>query len=134
MYFHQGDIEKGHCNQGWVMFENFVLVIDGNYPSGAEIVVSKIRAMTDKPIRFAFDTHHHGDHMYGNKVWMDAGAIPVAHEGVIEGGLSATSPSDGRARRGKMLSRASSFCRSSAFPTSSFSMTGPGGSSFFISA
>ncbi len=84
VYFHQGDIEKGHCNQGWVMFENFVLVIDGNYPSGAEIVVSKIRAVTDKPIRFAFDTHHHGDHMYGNKVWMDAGAIPVAHEGVIE--------------------------------------------------
>ena len=37
VYFHQGDIEKGHCNQGWVMFENFVLVIDGNYPSGAEI-------------------------------------------------------------------------------------------------
>ena len=84
IYFHQGDIEKGHCNQGWVMFEKFVLVIDGNYPSGAEIVLSKIRAMTDKPIRFAFDTHHHGDHMYGNKVWMDAGAIPVAHEGVIE--------------------------------------------------
>lgn len=84
VYFHQGDIDKGHCNQGWVMFENFVLVIDGNYPSGAEIVLSKIRAMTDKPIRFAFDTHHHGDHMYGNKVWMDAGAVPVAYEGVIE--------------------------------------------------
>ena len=84
VYFHQGDLEKGYCNQGWVVFENFVLVIDGNYPRGAEELLSEIRKITDKPIRFAFDTHHHGDHMYGNKVWVDAGAVPVAHEGVIE--------------------------------------------------
>jgi len=84
VYFHQGNLDKGHCNQGWVVFKNFVLVIDGNFPEGAEEVVAKIRSMTDKPIRFAFDTHHHGDHMYGNKVWVDAGAVPVAHEGVVE--------------------------------------------------
>ncbi len=84
VYFHQGNLDKGHCNQGWVVFENFVLVIDGNFPEGAEEVVARIRSMTDKPIRFAFDTHHHGDHMYGNKVWVDAGAVPVAHEGVVE--------------------------------------------------
>lgn len=83
VYFHQGNLDKGHCNQGWVIFKNFVLVIDGNFPEGAEEVIGKIRKMTDKPIRFAFNTHHHGDHMYGNKVWVDAGAIPVAHEGVI---------------------------------------------------
>jgi glyoxylase-like metal-dependent hydrolase (beta-lactamase superfamily II) len=84
VYFHQGNLDKGHCNQGWVVFEKFVLVIDGNFPEGAEEVITKIRSMTDKPIRFAFDTHHHGDHMYGNKVWVDAGAVPIAHEGVIE--------------------------------------------------
>jgi glyoxylase-like metal-dependent hydrolase (beta-lactamase superfamily II) len=84
VYFHQGNLDKGHCNQGWVIFKNFVLVIDGNFPEGAEEVIAKIRSMTDKPIRFAFDTHHHGDHMYGNKVWVDAGAVPVAHEGVVE--------------------------------------------------
>ncbi len=84
VYFHQGNLDKGHCNQGWVVFEKFILVIDGNFPEGAEEVVAKIRSMTDKPIRFAFDTHHHGDHMYGNKVWVDAGAVPVAHEGVVE--------------------------------------------------
>ena len=84
VFFIAGDHTRGHCNQGWVEFESFILVIDGNYPSGAEIVLSKIRERTSKPIRFAFDTHHHGDHMYGNKVWMDAGAVPVAHEGVLE--------------------------------------------------
>src|SRR5437773_9833354 len=84
VYFHEGDLKgKGHCNNGWIVFEDYVLVIDGNFPSGAKEVLPKIRAITDKPIRFAFDTHHHGDHAYGNQVWAENGAVPVAHEGVL---------------------------------------------------
>ena len=85
VYFHEGDLKgHGHCNNGWVVFEDYVLVIDGNFPSGAQEIIPKIRAITDKPIRFAFDTHHHGDHAYGNQVWVENGATPVAHAGVIE--------------------------------------------------
>jgi cyclase len=85
VYFHEGDIgRKGHCNNGWVVFEDFVLVIDGNFPSGALEIIPKIKAITDKPIRFAFDTHHHGDHAYGNQIWVESGATPVAHVGVLE--------------------------------------------------
>src|SRR5689334_24706374 len=84
VYFHEGDLKgSGHCNNGWVVFEDYVLVIDGNFPSGAQEIIPKIKAITDKPIRFAFDTHHHGDHAYGNQVWVDNGAVPVAHSGVI---------------------------------------------------
>jgi cyclase len=84
VYFHEGDIKgSGHCNNGWIVFEDYVLVIDGNFPSGAQEIIPKIKAVTDKPIRFAFDTHHHGDHAYGNQVWVDNGAVPVAHAGVI---------------------------------------------------
>jgi len=85
VYFHEGDLAgRGHCNNGWVVFEDYVLVIDGNFPSGASELIPKIRAITNKPIRFAFDTHHHGDHAYGNQVWADQGAVAVAHVGVIE--------------------------------------------------
>jgi glyoxylase-like metal-dependent hydrolase (beta-lactamase superfamily II) len=85
VYFHEGDIgRKGHCNNGWVVFEDYVLVIDGNFPSGAQEIIPKIKAATDKPIRFAFDTHHHGDHAYGNQIWLETGATPVAHAGVLE--------------------------------------------------
>lgn len=84
VYFYEGDIRKGHCNNGWVVFDDFVLVIDANYPSGAREVMAKIRELTNKPIRFAFDTHHHGDHAYGNQVWADQGATPVANTGVLE--------------------------------------------------
>jgi cyclase len=85
VYFHEGDIKgRGHCNNGWVVFQDYVLVIDANFPSGAREIIPKIRALTSKPIRFAFDTHHHGDHAYGNQVWVDEGATPVAHTGVVE--------------------------------------------------
>src|SRR4030095_8478383 len=85
VYFHEGDIKgSGHCNNGWIVFEDYVLVIDGNFPSCAKKIIPKNKAITNKPIRFAFDTHHHGDHAYGNQVWVDNGATPVAHVGVIE--------------------------------------------------
>jgi len=84
VYFHEGDLRgKGHCNNGWVIFDDYVLVLDANFPSGAQEIIPKIKAQTSKPIRFAFDTHHHGDHAYANQIWVDNGAVPVAHENVV---------------------------------------------------
>src|SRR5438128_87008 len=55
VYFHEGDLAKqGHCNNGWIIFDDYVLVIDANFPSGAQTIIPKIRALTDKPVRFAF--------------------------------------------------------------------------------
>src|SRR5712692_8904391 len=85
VYFHEGDLKvHGHCNNGWIVFDDFVLVIDGNFPSGAQVILPKIRAVTDKPVRFAFDTHNHGDHAYGNLYWVENGAARFADAGVIE--------------------------------------------------
>ena len=87
IYFHEGlvsDTADAVCNNGWIMFEDYVLVIDANFPAGAKLIIGKIRALTDKPIRFAFDTHHHGDHAYGNQVFVENGGVPVAHTGVIQ--------------------------------------------------
>ena len=87
IYFHEGqvsDTAEAVCNNGWILFEDYVLVIDANFPAGARLIISKIRSMTDKPIRFAFDTHHHGDHAYGNQVFVENGGVPVAYTGVIE--------------------------------------------------
>src|SRR5262245_22084844 len=87
VYFHEGrvsDTADAVCNNGWIMFEDYVLVIDANFPAGARLIISKIRALTEKPIRFAFDTNHHADHAYGNQVFVENGGVPVAHAGVIE--------------------------------------------------
>jgi len=88
VYFHEGDAVSDAapavCNNGWIIFEDYVLVIDANFPAGAQMMISKIRAITNKPIRFAFDTHHHGDHAYGNQVFVDNGGVPIAHTGVLD--------------------------------------------------
>jgi phosphoglycerate dehydrogenase-like enzyme/glyoxylase-like metal-dependent hydrolase (beta-lactamase superfamily II) len=84
VYFRHGDLDgHGHCNNGAVVFQDFILAIDGNFPSGAAACLADIRKLSEKPVRFVFDTHHHGDHAYGNPVWLANGALPVAHENVL---------------------------------------------------
>jgi cyclase len=68
------------CNQGWVIFKDYVLVIDANFPGQVKEVVESIRKTTDKPIRFVFDTHYHGDHADGNVKYIELGATVLAHE------------------------------------------------------
>jgi glyoxylase-like metal-dependent hydrolase (beta-lactamase superfamily II) len=82
VYFRQCQTDpvfKG-CNQGWVVFRDFVLVIEANFPDQAEEVVREIRKQTDKPIKFVFDTHYHGDHADGNMIYTAVGATPIAAE------------------------------------------------------
>jgi phosphoglycerate dehydrogenase-like enzyme/glyoxylase-like metal-dependent hydrolase (beta-lactamase superfamily II) len=68
----------GGSNNIWVVFDEFVVVIDANFPRGAGEVIEAVRKTTDKPIRYVFDTHHHGDHAWGNGVFAKAGASVVA--------------------------------------------------------
>ncbi|HMD62244.1 MAG TPA: MBL fold metallo-hydrolase [Opitutaceae bacterium] len=84
VYFHEGDPRFGTCNSGWVVMDEYVVGIDANYPVGAKIVIPKIRGITNKPIRFVIDTHFHPDHSFGNQVWADEGAIPIAQVGAFE--------------------------------------------------
>lgn len=64
----------GGSNHTWVVFKDHVVVIDANFPKGAEEVLAAIKKTTDKPVKYVLDTHHHGDHAYGNAVWAKAGA------------------------------------------------------------
>jgi phosphoglycerate dehydrogenase-like enzyme/glyoxylase-like metal-dependent hydrolase (beta-lactamase superfamily II) len=68
----------GGCNNIWVVFQDYVVVIDANFPKEAHDVIEAVRETTDKPIRYVLDTHHHGDHAYGNAVFAKAGAQIVA--------------------------------------------------------
>jgi phosphoglycerate dehydrogenase-like enzyme/glyoxylase-like metal-dependent hydrolase (beta-lactamase superfamily II) len=68
----------GGSNNIWVVLEDYVVVIDANFPKEAGDVIDAIKKTTDKPIRYVFDTHHHGDHAYGNAVFAKAGASVVA--------------------------------------------------------
>jgi glyoxylase-like metal-dependent hydrolase (beta-lactamase superfamily II) len=67
-------IPFGGCNNIWVVFKDHVVVIDANFPKEAADVLAAVKKTTDKPVKYVLDTHHHGDHAYGNAVWAKAGA------------------------------------------------------------
>ena len=50
-------------------------------PTLARGLMEDVHRVTDKPIRYLFNTHFHGDHTFGNDTFFQAGAIPIlAHE------------------------------------------------------
>jgi len=58
--------------------------VDANFPSGARAVLADAKKVSSKPVKYVFDTHHHGDHSYGNAVWTQMGAITIAYQGVAD--------------------------------------------------
>ncbi len=76
--------EKIIANAGWVVFRDYVLAIEANYPWGARVILADIRRTTSKPIRFVFDTHYHADHAFGNSLFVDSGAAVVCTEDCME--------------------------------------------------
>lgn len=77
---HNQDIGRFGSNSGWVEFDDYVLVLDASFPTGARELLSEIRRRTQKPVRFVFDTHYHGDHSFGNPIYTETGATVVAQE------------------------------------------------------
>jgi len=78
VYARIGDRDRRQpANCGWVVFKDYVLVIDANFPWGAREILPEIKRATNKPIRFVFNTHYHGDHAYGGSVFTDQGATVV---------------------------------------------------------
>jgi len=85
VWFREGEIkEKGHCNNIWIEMKDYLIVVDANFPSGAEACLADIKKTSRKPVKYVFDTHHHGDHAYGNPVWTKLGATTLAYVGVAE--------------------------------------------------
>jgi cyclase len=81
VYFWQGDRDKREpANCTWVVFKDYVLVIDANFPWGAREILPEIKRTTSTPIRFVFNTHYHGDHSTGNSLFVDTGATIVCSQ------------------------------------------------------
>src|SRR5271168_4233738 len=85
VWFREGDIEhQGHCNNVIIEMKDYLIVVDANFPSGARATIEDAKKVSSKPVKYVFDTHHHGDHLYGNAVWTRAGATTLAFSGVAE--------------------------------------------------
>jgi cyclase len=58
-----------------------VIVVDSQFRDLAPGIVKEIGKVTDKPIRYLVNTHHHGDHTGGNGEFVKISVI-VAHDNV----------------------------------------------------
>jgi glyoxylase-like metal-dependent hydrolase (beta-lactamase superfamily II) len=69
-------------NIGVSVGEDGVFLIDDQFAPLTERILAAIRGVTDQPVRFVLNTHHHGDHTGGNQNLGKAGVVIVAHENV----------------------------------------------------
>ena len=83
VWFLIGDSSKGYSNTTILEMESYLIVVDANYPARAKELLTVVKGLSKKPVRFVFDTHAHGDHSYGNSVWTAAGATTMAFRGVV---------------------------------------------------
>jgi cyclase len=84
VWFREGDMDQGHCNNIIIEMKDYLIVVDANFPSGARGAIADAKRISSKPVKYVFDTHHHGDHLYGNPIWTQAGATTLAFKQVGE--------------------------------------------------
>ncbi|NER18234.1 MBL fold metallo-hydrolase [Spongiivirga citrea] len=78
--------------------EDGVFMIDDQFANITPKILEAIRKLSDKPIKFLQNTHHHGDHTGGNENIAKEGAIIVAHENVRKRMANNTKNRDGSPR------------------------------------
>ena len=69
-------------NIGLSVGDDGAFMIDDQFAELSEKILAAVAEITDKPIKFLVNTHHHGDHTGGNKNIGKTGTIIVAHENV----------------------------------------------------
>src|SRR5262245_53722540 len=78
---------QGQANAAFIIGDDGVIIIDtpasvdstgklGGEP--AQQLLAEIRRRTRLPVKFAINTHYHLDHVGGNRIYSDAGAVVAA--------------------------------------------------------
>jgi glyoxylase-like metal-dependent hydrolase (beta-lactamase superfamily II) len=71
------------ANAGFVVGDDGVAVIDTfENEVAAKALMGQIHALTHLPIKFVINTHYHLDHVAGNRVFAQHGAVIVGHHSV----------------------------------------------------
>ncbi len=69
-------------NIGVFTGEDGVFMIDDKFEESTPSILSAVKNISDKPVKFLVNTHFHGDHLGGNDNMHEKGAIIFAHENV----------------------------------------------------
>ncbi|MCM8568069.1 MBL fold metallo-hydrolase [Gramella jeungdoensis] len=69
-------------NIGILTGEDGVFMIDDQFAPLSQKIIDKLKTISDQPVKFLVNTHHHGDHVGGNANFREEGALIFAHENV----------------------------------------------------
>ena len=64
--------------------EDGVYMIDDKFSQFGQEIINVVATLSDKPITYVLNTHHHGDHSGANVEMKEVGATIVAHDNVRE--------------------------------------------------
>ena len=91
VYYVQGQAGIATDNEGFISNAGFIVTNEGvvvfdalGTPSLANLLLTKIRSVTDKKIIKVIVSHYHADHIYGLQVYKELGAEIIAPNGVME--------------------------------------------------
>lgn len=83
LYFLYDDLSS---NSAFLVTDEGVLVVDTRqHPAHRRDLIERIRKITDKPIKWAINTHAHGDHFLGNPEFKKIGTTIIAHRDTLAG-------------------------------------------------
>ena len=69
-------------NIGVLTGEDGIFMIDDKFEVLSEKIKEKLETLSDQPVKFLVNSHHHGDHTGGNKNFQKDGTLILAHENV----------------------------------------------------
>jgi glyoxylase-like metal-dependent hydrolase (beta-lactamase superfamily II) len=70
-------------NSGFVIGDDGVAVIDTFVnPEAAKQLLGEIQKLTKLPVKFVINTHYHLDHVAGNGVFAETGAVIIGHRNI----------------------------------------------------
>ncbi len=85
-YIHNPEVPG---NTTVLITEEGVLLVDDKFPQDGPNIVAAVRKLTDAPIKYVVNTHHHGDHSGSNPTFQKEGAVIVstgkAHDRMVAG-------------------------------------------------
>ncbi|MDG2397486.1 MAG: MBL fold metallo-hydrolase [Flavobacteriaceae bacterium] len=70
----------GGGNVGVFVSDNDVILVDNKYEIIEDILMSSLREITDKPIKYIINTHFHHDHSDGNRAFGKKGIPIISHQ------------------------------------------------------
>lgn len=86
------NIEGGGGNVAVYLTSEGAIVIDNKFDRHHDEILANIRKITDKPVKYVINTHHHGDHSGGNAKMLAAGYEILLHKNARANMLAAKMP------------------------------------------